>query len=37
MGLVGVVTAIDGTHGRLYVRIDGERWRTPAAHPGRAG
>ena len=27
-GLTGVVTAIDGTNDRLYVRIDGERWRT---------
>ena len=27
-GLFGVVTSIDGTHGRLYVWIDGERWRT---------
>lgn len=26
-GLVGTVTAIDGTHGRLLVRIEGERWR----------
>ena len=26
-GLTGVVTAIDGTNNRLYVRIDGERWR----------
>ena len=28
-GLTGVVTAIDGTNNTLYVRIDGERWRTP--------
>ena len=27
-GLSGVVTYIDGTRNRLYVRIDGERWRT---------
>ena len=27
-GLTGVVTSIDGTNNRLYVRIDGERWRT---------
>ena len=29
-GLTGVVTSIDGTKNRLYVRIDGERWRTMA-------
>ena len=29
-GLTGVVTAIDGTNDRLYVRIDGERWRRMA-------
>ena len=29
-GLTGVVTAIDGTNDTLYVRIDGERWRTLA-------
>ena len=29
-GLTGVVTAIDGTNDTLYVRIDGERWRTMA-------
>ena len=27
-GLTGVVTSIDGTKDTLYVRIDGERWRT---------
>ena len=27
-GLTGVVTSIDGTNNRLYVSIDGERWRT---------
>lgn len=29
-GMVGIVTAIDGTRGRLLVRIDGERWRNMA-------
>ena len=36
-GLTGTVVTIDGTHGRLAVRIDGERWRNRAPIPVARG